>query len=252
MEAVLESRTFYLILTGFVGFLIGLSKGGLGGTLGATAVPILTLAMTTAQANGLALPMQMLADVFAVGAHWKKWERKYVLLLMPGAFLGVVAGTAIILASASQPQVLKRLLGVIVLLFVVYKLFETRILGAVTYNHRNWHGTGAGLVAGFASTLAQNGGPPVTIYLLMQQISPQVFIATSALFFFLLNWVKVPFYIYANILSAQRILEIAFLLPIVPAGVFIGKWLANRMNRELFEQIIIGLLALTAILLIAL
>ncbi len=44
----------FFALFGVVAFMIGLSKGGLGGTLGALAVPLLSLIMPTAQANGLA------------------------------------------------------------------------------------------------------------------------------------------------------------------------------------------------------
>ena len=34
-----------------------------------------------------------------------------------------------------------------------------------------------------------NGGPPVTIYLLMYNLQPRVFIATTALFFLILNYI---------------------------------------------------------------
>jgi uncharacterized membrane protein YfcA len=238
----------FFALFGVVAFMIGLSKGGLGGTLGALAVPLLSLIMPTAQANGLALPTQMLADVFAVWFHWKKWDGKLALLLLPGAIAGVTIGTFFIINVS--PSVLKRGLGVIVLLFVLYKLFEKQILGKMKYKPQAWHGLLTGIVAGFSSALAQIGGPPVTIYLLMQDITPRVFIATSALFFFILNWIKVPYYIYAHILSWQNIVQIIWLLPVVPVGVWVGKWLADKLNKETFEYVIIALLALTAILLI--
>jgi uncharacterized membrane protein YfcA len=120
----------------------------------------------------------------------------------------------------------------------------------MTYQPRNWHGIGIGTVAGFASALAQNGGPPVTMYLLMQQVTPSVFIATSALFFFVLNWIKVPYYMYAHIFDLNRVWQIAFLLPVVPAGVYFGKWAAGKMDRTVFERVIVGLLGAVAILLL--
>ena len=66
--------------------LIGLSKGGFGGTMGALATPLLALALPANQVVGLLLPILMIADVFAVTSHWKRWERRLVLLLIPLAF----------------------------------------------------------------------------------------------------------------------------------------------------------------------
>jgi uncharacterized membrane protein YfcA len=210
----------------------------------------LTLAMTPGQANGMALPIQMLADVFAVALHWRRWDRRLVWLLIPGSIVGVTIG--MILFFAHVPGVaLKRVLGVIVVLFVIYKLFEGRILGSITYKSRGWHGWAAGLLAGFGSALAQNGGPPVTIYLLMHDITPRVFIATSALFFFILNWIKVPYYAYAGLFDFGRLWQIAWLLPVVPLGVWVGRLVGDKVDEITFERIIIVLLAITAVLLIA-
>ncbi|MBK5107995.1 MAG: TSUP family transporter [Anaerolineales bacterium] len=76
----------------------------------------------------------------------------------------------------------------------------------------------AGTITGFSSALAHTGGPPVSIYLLLQDVTPRVFIATSAIFFFLLNWIKVPYYWCAGLFDFQQLWQIAWLLPLVPLG----------------------------------
>lgn len=238
---------FYAI-TAFVIFLIGVSKGGLGGAAGAAATPLMALVMPVEQVLGLMLPMLMMADVFAVASHWRRWDNRLLLLLVPASLIGITAGTALL--TTISPDGLRKGLAVIVILFVLYKLFETRIQAAVTYQPRPWHGILTGAVAGFTSTLAHTGGPPVAIYLLMQQVTPRVFVATSAVYFAIINWLKVPYYIYAGVLDLNQLRRVVWLLPLIPISVLVGRWLSTRIDKKTFERVIIGLLAASAVLLL--
>lgn len=245
-----ENQTIVVIIAGFVAFLIGLSKGGLGGTAGALATPMMALVLPADRVIGLLLPILMLADIFAMALHWGKWNGKLVLLLLPGAILGVTIGTYFI--TNAPTETLRTLLGVIVLIFAIYKIFEKRILSWFTYTSRNWHGLVAGTVAGFSSALAHTGGPPVTIYLLMQKVTPAVFIATNVLFFFILNWIKVPYYFYADLFDFNQLGRLIWILPLVPVGVWTGRWMAYRVDRETYEKIIVTLLTINGLILIIL
>ncbi len=245
----MDSEAALIILViAVVALLIGLSKGGLGGTAGALATPMLALVMPADKVIGLVLPILMLADVFAVGLHWGRWNRKLVLLLIPGSIVGVIIGTVLI--TNAPTETLRTLLGIIVLIFALYKILEQRILRTLVYQSRDWHGLVAGTITGFSSALAHTGGPPVSIYLLMQDVTPRVFIATSALFFLILNWIKVPFYLYADLFDIELLRQIAWLLPLVPIGVVTGRWLIGRVDAATFERIIVGLLLINALLLI--
>ena len=237
---------FYTI-TAFVIFLIGVSKGGLGGAAGAATTPLMALVMPVEQVLGLMLPLLMMADVFAVASHWRRWDNR-LLLLVPASLIGITAGTALL--TTISPEGLRQGLAVIVILFVLYKLFESRIQAAVTYQPRPWHGVLTGAVAGFTSTLAHTGGPPVAIYLLMQQVTPRVFVATSAVYFAIINWLKVPYYIYAGVLELNQLRQVLWLLPLIPLSVLVGRWLSTRIDKKTFERVIIGLLAASAVLLL--
>lgn len=235
-------------MAALVAFIVGLSKGGLGGTLGALATPLMALVMPADNVIGLVLPILMLADVFAVAFYWGQWNGGLVLLLIPGSVLGVTIGTFFIKNAPTRS--LQIALGVIVLLFAIYRISERRILKSLKYRPHDWHGLLAGTITGFSSALAHTGGPPVSIYLLMQEVTPRVFIATSAIFFMLLNWIKVPYYFYARLFDFQLLIRIAWLLPLVPLGVWVGRWAAGKVNKQVFERIIVSLLVVTAILLI--
>ena len=245
-----DNQTILFIVAALVAFIIGLSKGGLGGAAGALATPMMALVLPADKVIGLILPILMLADIFAVALHWRRWDGHLIVLLLPGAILGVTIGTLFITNAPTEQ--LRTLLGVIVLLFALYKIFEKRILRHIDYEPRNWHGLLAGTITGFSSALAHTGGPPVSIYLLMQKVTPAVFIGTSALFFFILNWIKVPFYFYAELFDLEQFRQIVWILPLVPLGVWTGRWLAYRVDRQTFENIIVALLLVNGVLLIVL
>lgn len=239
---------FYVYFVVAVGmFLVGMSKGGLGATLSAVTVPLMALVLPIKDVIGMMPPVLMLADALAVGVHWKKWDNRSVLLLIPASLIGVTIGT-LILANAPA-RLIRIMLGLIVMLFVVYKLFEKRIFKKMTYKPRNWHGLLAGSTAGFTSSVAHTGGPPVAIYLLLQNVQPRVFAATSAIFFLILNYIKVPFYYVADIFNFDLLQQLLWLLPMVPLGVWAGKWVVARVSKELFDNIILSLLIISALLL---
>ncbi len=238
----------FFLMAAAMAFIVGLAKGGLGGTLGALATPMMALVMPADQVIGLVLPVLMVADVFAISLHWKKWNSKHILLLLPGAIVGITIGTFVIIDAPTE--VLRRILGIIILLFGLYKLVEKRLFQAIVYQSRNWHGAVAGVIAGFSSSLAHIGSPPVSIYLLMQEVTPEIFIGTSALFFGIVNLIKVPYYIYARQFDWPAVWSIAWLLPLVPLGVVAGKWLSQRVNRQQFERIIIATLMILAAMLL--
>ena len=229
-------------------FLTGFSKGALGGGLTALLTPMLSLVMPPDQALGMMLPVLMIGDLFAVGAYWRKWNNKIVVGMLAGTPVGVTLGTILIVSLSAL--YLRRFLAVVVLLFVIYRLFEKRLTNNVDYQSRTWHAVLAGTVAGFFSTLAHAGGPPVTIYLLLQKVTPQVFVACSAIFLFALNWLKVPYYLKIGLLDLRGLLPLIWLLPLIPLGVWAGKKLVHRIDSQLFEKVITALLLITAVLLL--
>jgi uncharacterized membrane protein YfcA len=229
-------------------FLVGMSKGGMGATLGALTISLIALVLPIKGVIGFMLPVLMLADVLAVGVHWRKWNSRLLVLLFPASLVGVIIGT-LFLASAPA-DLIRIMLGVVVFLLAVYKLFEKSIFRRLTYTPRNWHGIVAGSLGGFTSSVAHTGGPPIDSYLLMQNLQPRVFAATGAILFFALNYIKVPFYFVAGVFNFDLLRQFLWLLPMVPLGVWTGRWLVVRVSKRLFDYIILFFLFVAALLLI--
>jgi len=183
--------------------------------------------------------MLMIGDVFALRAFWRQWDGRLLRLLLPAAVAGILAGVALL---TSLPDVtLRRILGLLTLLAVAYKLGSDR-LRALRYTPRPWHGALAGGASGFASALANAGGPPITIYLLLQGITPLAFLGTNALFFAIVNAIKLPFFLGAGVIDAEQLLRTVWTLPLIPLGVWLSKQLMTRIDRRAFEWLMLALL----------
>lgn len=245
---VTVSSTIFYIVIAVLALMIGLSKGGLGGLLGAMATPFLSLVVPPDQAVGLVLPLLMIADIFAVSAYWQKWDWYLIRLTLPAATLGVFLGAYFL--STTPTELLRDILGGITILFSLYKLGEKWLLGSRAYQAQAWHGLLAGSVAGFASAISNSGGPPMSMYLLLQKLPTRTFIATSAIFFTVLNWVKVPFFGYSGIFDWETFRTFIWVIPLLPVGVWIGRWMAGKINQTAFETILVALLFVTGVLLI--
>ncbi len=229
--------------------LVGVSKGGLGGALGALVTPMLALVLPAPVAIGLTLPMFMIGDIFAVGIRWGTWDRKLIWAVLPGTLAGVILGSLVL--GRLSATTLGHALGFAAILYSVYRIWERGRQRPETVVNivQPWQSAAFGAGTGFASTVANVGGPVFTVYLLMLRLTPDVFVGTSALYFALLNLMKLPSYAAANILQPETLVLIAWAIPIIPFGVWSGKILDRYLDMKTFELLILIFLILTGILL---
>jgi uncharacterized membrane protein YfcA len=219
--------------------LVGLAKGGLGGMAGALVSPLFSTIMPISTAVGLTLPLLMVGDLFALRFYWRKWDMKHIRLLLPAAVIGIVGGA--LLLTHLPDEVLRRLLGLFSLMVVGYKIGSAS-LKSLSYAPHDWHGYVAGWTAGFGSALANAGGPPFTAYMLLQKVPPLVFVGTSTLFFAIVNVLKLPIFLTASVIDVPQLVGIAWALPLIPLGVWIGRSIVRRMDARVFEWFMLATL----------
>jgi uncharacterized membrane protein YfcA len=238
-----QDPVFVAGVIAFLGFMIGLAKGGFGG-LGALLTPLLALVLPVALAVGVLLPMLMVGDAFALYMYWKEWDLDLVKRMLPAGIAGALAGT--FLLSSMPPDGLRTLLGVFVLIVVAYKFLSDRIQ-AIRYEPRAWHAPTAGLLAGVASGMFNSGGPAFSSYLLLQKLGARPFIATSAIFFALLNLIKVPGFLYTGVLDLPLLLSLWWVFPFIPVGIWVARVALTRVSPSVFEWIVIALLIFSSL-----
>jgi len=104
-----------------------------------------------------------------------------------------------------------------------------------------------GTIAGFTSTLAHAGGPPIAIYLLPQKLSPSLYVGTAVIFFAIVNAVKLLPYWSLGMLKVGNIATIAMLAPLTYVGVKLGLYLNNRFSQKWFDRVVYGVLFLSGL-----
>lgn len=212
----------------------GISKSGLGGALGGLAVPVMSIWLSPRDAVAMMLPILIATDLVGIRA-WRgqaSWPDLRPLLL--GAVFGIGIGTLVF--GLMSDRLIKGVVGAIAMAFALDRLLRKKKEGAgevpVSVNKPFALFCGAG--AGFTSTLAHAGGPPVMIYLLGRGFSRQRFVASSVFFFSVVNLAKLPFYFALNLFTAETFIASLFLLPLVPLGVWLGLRVLTRIPERPF------------------
>ena len=215
--------------------LVGLSKGGFGGTMGMLAVPILTLAISPVQAAGIMLPILVLMDVVALIAYKGRADWRCLLILMPPAVIGIAVGWAT--AAYVNDDFVKLLVGVISLAFVADYLFKGRKQQAAA-KHDPAKGAFWGGIAGFTSFISHTGGPPYQMYTVPLRMPQAIYAGTAVIFFAIGNAIKLVPYFFLGQFDPTNLTTSAVLVPLAFIATLIGVWLVRYVKADTFYAFI--------------
>ena len=219
--------------------LTGLAKGGFSG-IGLLSLPLMALVVSPVTAAAIMLPLLIAQDVVSVWSYRRDFDRRNLATLAPGALLGILLGY--LLAAKVSDAAVVLAVGLISVGFALRRMLSDGKKPAVA-TQANWSaGSLWGFLCGFTSMIAHAGGPPFQIYVMPQRLPPAVFVGTGALFFAVLNLIKIGPYLALGQFSAQNLATSAALLPVAVAATFAGVWLVRRVAPERFYTIIYWLL----------
>lgn len=223
--------------------LLGLSNGGFSG-VGAVSMPLLALIISPVQAAAILLPILILQDLVGVWAFRKVWDRRIILITLPAATLGILLGY--LLAAQVSVNVVLGLLGALSILFALQRFWVER-RGAITApgGANPIVGAASGVASGFTSQIAHAGGPPFSMWVLPQGLSPAALAGTTAVFFAAVNWIKVPAYIALGQFTPANLMTAAALAPVAILSTMAGVWLVRRVPAEPFYRLVYALMILT-------
>jgi uncharacterized membrane protein YfcA len=236
--------TFYLVAVPAI-ILLGLSKGGFVG-VGALALPLLALVMPPVEAAAIMLPLLLIQDAVGVWAFRKTWDRSSLVVLLPGAVIGVVLGY--LLAARVSEDVVLAVLGAISIVFALYRLWlharGAQAIAETTKDAPAIIGVLLGVGSGFTSQIAHSGQPPFQIWVMPKRLPRDALVGTTAIYFAIVNWVKVPAYLALGQFTHHNLMISAVLAPIAILSTMAGVKLVRKVSSERYEVIIYWLMIL--------
>lgn len=214
--------------------LVGLSKGGLP-AIGVLSVPVLSLVVNPVVAAGVLLPVYVLSDMFGLYAYRHAYDRRVLMILVPGMLAGVVFGWAT--ASVVPEWAATALVGLIGFVFALYRLLQPRV-AQTPRPARVMPGLFWGSISGFTSFVSHSGAPPYQIYTLPLGMTKTVFAGTSTIAFAIINMVKLIPYWHLGQLSASNMKAAFVLMPVAAGAVFVGVRLVRLLPEIVFFRIV--------------
>ncbi|MHC4751292.1 MAG: sulfite exporter TauE/SafE family protein [Planctomycetota bacterium] len=225
--------------------MVGITKTGIPG-LGILVVPLMALVLPTRKSTGILLGILILADIFAIVYHRRNARWGHVLGLLPAAFAGIVAGYFGL--KVVNDQQLKPIIGGIVLVMLGINHWRTRTKGKdAPIPEQWWFAAGLGFMAGVTTMMANAAGPIMIIYLLAMRLPKIEFVGTGAWFFFVVNWLKVPFSANLELMTVESVKLDLMMLPFIAVGAMAGIFFLKRIPQKAFTAIVQILAAAAAI-----
>ncbi len=217
--------------------LIGLNKTAMPG-LGILPVVILAAFFPTRLSTGLQLGMLAMTDILAVAYYRRHADWKILLRLFPGALAGLAVGSLILhLIPPDNDLVMRRLIGIIVLLLVIGNFIRKRLDPERIPSGKMAAGV-YGVLLGACTQLANAAGPVSAIYFLTMRLPKEQYMGCTAWFFLMLNWIKVPIFAMEHRITMESIRLDLLMLPILLLSGIAGIYLFKKMPRALFEGIV--------------
>jgi uncharacterized membrane protein YfcA len=225
--------------------LVGIAKTGIPGVT-ILVVPLMAGVLPARSSVGVLLGMLMLGDLFAATYYRRHAQWGHVVRLLPVTLLGIVAGYSGLKVVTNQQ--LKPIIGGIVLGMLALSCWRTR----AGEKHASiptqwWFATAIGLLAGITTMMANAAGPIMVIYLLAMRLPKTEFVGTGAWFFFVVNWMKVPFSANLGLMTAESLTLDLLMLPLIAAGAAAGILVLKRIPQRIFTAVVQFLAAAAAV-----
>lgn len=230
---------------GLVALLIGMAKTGVNGA-GMLAVPLLASIFGGQRSSGILLPMLLLADVLGVWYYHRHASWQHLKILFPWAAVGVIVGTLI--GSYFNDSVFKMVMAIIIVVSVIIMLWLEKWGTSENIPKQKSFVVATGIAGGFTSMVGNLAGSVMSVYLLSIRLRKNEFIGTTAWFFLVVNWFKVPFHVFVwHTITIETVLFDLFTLPLIIFGAYLGILIVKRLTETMYRWFIIGMTLIAAI-----
>jgi uncharacterized membrane protein YfcA len=198
--------------------------------------------------SGIMLPLLCLADVMGVWYYHRHAEWKFLKQLFPWAFVGTVVGSVV--GGMIDDNSFKLIMAVVIILSVVIMLWLER-------GHKEdvpdytWFAALMGVAGGFTSMVGNLAGAVMAVYFLSMRLPKNAYIGTTAWFFLVINWMKVPFHIFHwHTITLDSFLLNLTTLPLIAVGAYLGIIVVRNLKEKTYRWFIIAMTIVAAIVMI--
>jgi uncharacterized membrane protein YfcA len=239
----LSTAQWLLAIAGALG--MGISKAGFPG-MSLVHVVVFAFIFGARTSTGIILPMLIAADVWAVRAFRQHAQWIYIRRMLPAALVGVLLGFA--LMGRLDESLFSPLIGTIVLLLILMQVVRMARPGLFAdVPHSRVFAWTMGLTAGVTTMVANAAGPIFVLYALSVGLPKYELVGTGALFFMIMNLAKVPLSAGLGLISPQTLFLNLVLLPVVFAGIAIGRRMTHHVPQRLFDGLLLTFAAVAAL-----
>jgi uncharacterized membrane protein YfcA len=221
-----------IIQISLVVFIATLFRSAFGFGESLVAVPLLAIWLPLDMAVPLSVMVSITIAGFVVVQDRKmihlKSARGLILYSRPGIPLGLL------LLMNTEEQIVKAMLGVIIIFFSTY-LLSGRRLPALKKDHHGWL-FGCGFLSGILGGAYGLNGPPLVIYGTKRRWSAQHFRATLQGYFLIASFVGMTGYWINGLLVPAVFHYYLISLPLLIPAIFFGRVINHRLHGEEFYK----------------
>lgn len=233
--------TLLLLIIGiFIGFFIQTITGFAGALI---ALPFLLIVMPLPDAIGYLSIFYFISTPIHVYKEWNYIDKALIKQLALPSLLGLIIG--IIALAYGQPFLLKRVLGVFIILFVLNSVItrkEIRLISKMKFFF--------GFLGGFFSGLFSTGGPLYLILVKNETSDVKTLRATMFGILGLITMMRVPVLAFEGILTLDQLYNSLYVLPFFALALILGKRVYLNLNEIFLKRIMLGLLFFSGVMLL--
>jgi uncharacterized membrane protein YfcA len=195
---------------------------------------------------GVVLPLLIFADVIAASIFREHVQWSLLRRLAWPICLGVVVGWWLLMVipdAAFRPVIGWMVLGMLALQYVRQRF--PRFDAALP--HSPVFAWATGLLTGVSTMVANAAGPIASTYLIVLAFAKYEFVHTLAWLFLFVNLFKLPFGVQLGLVNIGSLTLNVCLVPAVVAGLWSGRRVVDRVTPHVFQNIVLGFSAVSAI-----
>ena len=248
----------------FYGAFVGLSKTGIAG-ITTVMIPVMAIIFDARESTGIVLPMLCFADLLATFYYRRSADLKCILRLLPWAVSGFAL--ALLVDHLVPARGFRFLIGISILCGVIIMLWNEFQANKTKKKDINKEIDDSvprkdipffrilkqaffGVAGGFSTMIGNAAGPIMTVYLLSMRLPKMSFVGTKALFYLILNYIKLPLQIFAwNNITFSGLRLGALMIPFILIGAALGIFLVKKIPELFYRYFVLTMTIVTTFLL---